>query len=279
MRISDIHNNCKQPISFEIFPPKGELEADKFTSILDSLKKLNPAYISVTYSAGGSGDTNKTIDLSGIIQNDYNITSIAHQTCINSTKQEILQNISKMKQQGIENVLALRGDIIEGKATVDFKYAYELISIMKDNGFCVGAACYPEGHVECEDLDVDIERMKIKQDAGADFFLSQLFFDNRYFFDFLESAAKNGITKPIAAGVMPLLGKSQVSRMIFMCGASLPSAIIKILNKYTLPDDIKKAGIEYAAKQIRELLSNNVDGIHIYTMNQPEIAENIIKLL
>ncbi len=266
------------PISFEIFPPKGDLDILSFHNMMDGFSKLNPEFISVTYSAGGGGNSHKTIDLASIIQNEYNINAIAHITCINSNKQEVNSVINSIVKNGIKSVLALRGDIVEGKLPTDFLYAKELIPLLKEKGLNVGAACYPEGHVSCENLDDDIRYMKEKEDAGADFFLSQLFFDNNSYYKFLDRAEKAGITKPIHAGIMPILSKAQIMRMIFMCGASLPRDIILILNKYeNSVEDLRKAGIEYASKQIIELMNYGIDGVHIYSMNKPENAAEILE--
>lgn len=277
MSVSEKYNN-KCPISFEIFPPKGELDPATIGNVLDGMSRLAPDFISVTYSAGGGGNSKKTIELAGTIQKDYYIESIAHMTCINSSRDEVDSVIDSIVGAGIKNVLALRGDIVEGKAPTDFKYAKELIPLLKDRGICVGAACYPEGHVSCEDVEADVEFLKEKQDAGADFFLSQLFFDNSAFYRFMERAARHGITKPVSAGIMPILSKSQIMRMIFMCGASLPRDIILILNKYENdPESLRKAGIEYASKQIIDLIKNGTQGIHIYSMNRPENAAEILE--
>lgn len=270
--------NFRCPVSFEIFPPKGELDIKDFRNVLDGLSRLEPEFISVTYSAGGGGNSHKTIELASIIQNEYNIASVAHMTCINSNKQEVDGVIDSIVSAGIKSVLALRGDIVEGKTPTDFLYAKELIPLLKEKGLRVGAACYPEGHAACESLDDDIRYLKEKEDAGADFFLSQLFFDNSSYYRFLERAHKQGITKPSHAGIMPLSSKSQIMRMIFMCGASLPRDIIFILNKYeNNPDDLRKASIEYASKQIIDLMNNGVDGVHIYSMNKPETARDILE--
>lgn len=277
MSVSEKYNN-KCPISFEIFPPKGELDPATIGNVLDGMSRLSPDFISVTYSAGGGGNSQKTIELASAIQKDYSIESIAHMTCINSSRDEVDSVIDSIVGAGIKNVLALRGDIVEGKTPTDFKYAKELIPLLKDRGICVGAACYPEGHVTCEDLDDDVEYLKEKQDAGADFFLSQLFFDNSAFYRFMERAARHGITKPVSAGIMPILSKSQIMRMIFMCGASLPRDIILILNKYENdPESLRNAGIEYASKQIIDLIKNGAQGIHIYSMNRPENAAEILE--
>ncbi len=277
MKISEIFKN-KTPISFEIFPPKGDLSVETLRDTLSSLKKLNPDFISVTYSAGGTGNSAKTVELASVVKNEFGIESMAHLTCINSDRQTVRKVVSDIKNAGIENVLALRGDIIEGNEPTDFKTAADLIEEIKDEPLCIGAACYPEGHVACQSVEKDIEYLKVKQDKGASFFVSQLFFENRSFYDFIEKTKRAGITVPITAGIMPMLSKSQVSRMIFMCGASLPSEIIRILNKYENDEiSLKKAGIEYAASQARDLISNGVDGVHLYTMNKPEIASGIME--
>lgn len=268
--------NKSCPVSFEIFPPKGELDPACFRGMLDDLKVLSPDFISVTYSAGGGGNSHKTIELASIIKNEYKIDAIAHMTCINSSRGEVESVIDSIIGSGIENVLALRGDLVDGKEPTDFTFAKELIPLLKAKGLCVGAACYPEGHVSCEDQELDIAYMKEKQEVGADFFLSQLFFDNPSYFKFMQRIARHGITKPISAGIMPILSKSQVMRMIFMCGTALPREIVAILNKYENdPPSLKEAGIEYAAKQIYELRGQGAQGIHIYTMNHPEIAAKL----
>ncbi|MDP4132443.1 MAG: methylenetetrahydrofolate reductase [NAD(P)H] [Bacillota bacterium] len=280
MKISQIYSQKKCTLSFEIFPPKGDLDILVIKSVLSELSTLCPDFISVTYSAGGSGKSNNTEAVASIIKDKYNINSIAHLTCANSSYEEITNTIKKFKEHGIENVLALRGDLIQGARTTDFSHAKDLIPLLKNEDICVGAACYPEGHVNCDSIEEDIMHLKEKQDAGADFFISQLFFDNSYFYKFLDKAISIGITKPVSPGVMPILSKSQISKMIFMCGASLPSEIIRLLNKYENDEvSLRKAGIEYAAKQIGDLMNNNVSGIHIYTMNQSDIAKSILSLL
>ena len=271
MKISEIYSSKKQPVSFEIFPPKGDLSIKELSDILSQLKTLSPDFISVTYSAGGSGNSDRTATVASMVQNVYSMNAVAHLTCINSDKEEIEKMSEKLLSEGIENILALRGDKTGEKS--DFSHASDLIPILKDKGFTVGSACYPEGHISCESPEKDWDFLKLKQDLGADFFVSQLFFDNNCFYKFLDYTKKIGITKPIIPGIMPFLSQSQISRMIFMCGASLPAEIIRLLNKYSdNPEDLRKAGIEYAANQIGELLGYGVDGIHLYTMNHPDIA-------
>lgn len=272
MKVSQIYETKKQPVSFEIFPPKGDLSIKELSNVLSQLQALSPDFISVTYSAGGSGNNINTVAVASMVQNVYNINATAHLTCLNSSKEEIDVMTDTLKSEGIENILALRGD--KNTEKKDFAHASDLIPILKEKGFCVGAACYPEGHIACESPEKDWEFLKLKQDVGADFFVSQLFFNNNHFYKFLDYAKKIGINKPIIPGIMPFLSQSQISRMIFMCGASLPSSIIRLLNKYAdNPEDLRKAGIYYAAKQIDDLLKNGVDGIHIYTMNHPDIAK------
>ena len=277
MKICDIFKG-KTPVSFEIFPPKGDLSVETLRDTLSQLKMLNPDYISVTYSAGGTGNSKKTAELASVVKNEFGIEAMAHLTCINSDKATVRSVVDTLKSDGIENVLALRGDIIDGREPTDFAHASDLIDYLSDEPLCIGAACYPEGHITCDNPEKDVEFLKLKQDMGASFFVSQLFFDNSVFYSFREKYLKAGITVPVTAGIMPMMSKAQVSRMIFMCGSSLPSEIIRILYKYENdPDSLKKAGVEYAAKQVRDLIDNGVDGIHLYTMNKPEIASGILE--
>ncbi|MEG0322526.1 MAG: methylenetetrahydrofolate reductase [Raoultibacter sp.] len=274
MKIIETFSQKRQPISFEIFPPKGDLALETAHSVASDLAALSPDFISVTYSAGGSGNVNATSEVAAMIQQDFSIPVMAHLTCINMTEDALSQQVIDLKAKGIENVLALRGDRVAGCDPKDYVYAKDLIVRLADEGFCIGAAAYPEGHIECESLTRSVDHLKEKQDAGASFFVSQLFFDNEHFYRFAEKAAAAAITVPLVAGVMPFLGKAQIQRMVFMCGASLPSPIIKLLAKYEDdPESLRKAGIEYASAQLVDLQEHGVDGLHIYTMNQPEIAE------
>lgn len=276
MKIRDVLRE-KNPISFEIFPPKGELSMESFRETLSALSALSPDFISVTCSAGGSGNHDRTAELAGIIQKEYGIVSCAHLTCVNSDSVQLAADVERLQANGIENVLALRGDIIPGVSTRVFAHAVELMEYLHGKGFCIGGACYPEGHIECSDPAEDLQYLYLKQQAGAEFFVSQLFFDNDCFYRFLDKAGKIGITIPILPGVMPILSKAQIERMIFTCGASLPSAIIRILTRYEKdPESLRKAGIDYAVSQICELRENGADGIHIYTMNRPQIATQLL---
>lgn len=274
MKLSEKFRQGNPSVSFEIFPPKGDLSIKELSDILSKLCSLTPDFISVTYSAGGSGNSDKTSTVASMVQNTYNTDAVAHLTCINSDMTEIEHMIAKFKSEGLENVLALRGDCTEDKKS-DFSHASDLIPILKNNGFCVGATCYAEGHISCESPQKDWDILRIKQDAGVDFFISQLFFDNEKFFEFWEYTKKIGINKPIIPGIMPILSQSQITRMVFMCGASLPSSVIRLLNKYAdNAEDLRKAGIEMATNQVLELLNHGVDGVHLYTMNHPDIAES-----
>ena len=277
MKIADIFRQ-KKPISFEIFPPKGELSTESFHATLSALSKLSPDYISVTCSAGGSGGRERTAALAGAIRKEYGIESCAHLTCINSDEQMLHEDVQRLHDAGVENVLALRGDVIPGSMAHVFRYASELMRHLQPEGFCMGGACYPEGHIECADPAEDLRHLYEKQEAGAAFLVTQLFFDNACFYRFMEKARRIGVTIPVTPGVMPILSKAQIERMIFTCGASLPSDIIRILYRYESdPDSLRKAGIEYAVRQIRDLQANGADGIHIYTMNRPQIATEILE--
>lgn len=282
MRISEVYGGNKLPVSFEIFPPKGEMDISALRETLDGITGTDPAYVSVTCSAGGTGNSRNTATLAGVIQKEHNIPSVAHITCINSTPSDVDSYVEEIKYKGINNVLALRGDRVPGKTTSSFHYASDLIRYLKKTAdFCIGAGCYPEGHVECESFDEDIRHLKEKQDAGADFLISQLFFDNRAFFKFIEKIRSSGITIPIDAGIMPIMSKSQITRMIFLCGASMPAAVVRMLNKYENDtQSLIKTGMEFAAKQALEIAESGMaNGIHFYCMNKPDVAKYEMKAI
>ncbi len=280
MRIADVFNLGDLPVSFEIFPPKGELAMEEAHEVVSGLAPLDPAFVSVTYSAGGGGNSGRTIEVARMIKDEFGVTSMAHLTCMNATREGISQTLGAMKEAGIENVLALRGDRVEGSATEDFRYAKDLIPMVREAGFCVGAAAYPEGHVACLDFEESIQHLKQKEEAGAQFFVSQLFFDNQAALRFLDHAHLAGIEAPITLGVMPFMSKSQITRMVFMCGASLPSPVVKLLARYEDdPKSLRAAGVEYACKQLVELAEAGVDGVHVYTMNKPDVAAAIVEAL
>ena len=278
MKSPELFKEHKTVFSFEIFPPKKDGSIDTVYKTLDELVGLRPDFISVTYGAGGSLPGCSTREIVSVIKTKYHTESIAHLTCVNSTKADIDRIIGEFKEHGIENVLALRGDInpdIPPKE--DFLHASDLIAYMKERGdFSFSGACYPEGHTECPSLDRDIENLKRKVDAGASHLISQLFFDNAYFYDFLDKARSKGINVPIEAGIMPCVNAKQIQRMVTMCGASLPHKFTKLISRFgESPDAMRDAGIAYACDQIIDLAANGVDGIHLYTMNNPYIAKRI----
>ena len=272
MRISDLFPQ-KQTFSFEIFPPKGELALDAARELVGELATQRPDWISVTFSAGGTGNSGNTVAIAGEMQRLHGVCALAHLTCMGSSRADIDAVIAQLKDAGVQNVLALRGDPVPGREPVDYNYAADLVPHLKEAGFCVGAACYPEGHVECEDFDTSIARLKAKQDAGTDFLVTQLFFDNELFYRFREACDRARIKIPVTVGIMPFTSADQIMRMAFTCGASIPSKVIKRL--VAVGDDpaaIRRAGIEFACEQLADLAANGVDGLHIYTMNKPEVA-------
>ncbi len=278
MKIPELFRSGKTVFSFEIFPPKKDGSIETVYNTLDGLSDLRPDFISVTFGAGGSAAGASTSEIAGLIKRKYNTESIAHLTCVNMTKDEIDRQIEDFREQGIENVLALRGDINpEIPPKKDFLHASDLISYMKERSdLSFSGACYPEGHVECDSIEKDIENLKIKVDAGASHLISQLFFDNEVFYRFLEKARAAGINAPIEAGIMPCVNAKQIQRMVGMCGASLPPKFTKMIARYeNNPDAMRSAGIAYAVDQIIDLCANGVDGIHLYTMNSPTIARKI----
>ncbi len=278
MRISQLFGKGKCVFSFEVFPPKKNMPADTIYNTLDSLKDLNPAFISVTYGAGGTNGDNITCDIASHIQDKMGLVSAAHLTCVSNTKADIDAILDDFKAKGIENILALRGDINpERPPKHDFEYASDLIAYIKERGdFHISAACYPECHLDSPDIITDIKHLKEKQDAGAEHMMSQLFFDNSHFYSFLEKARIAGITVPIEAGIMPVTNKRSIERMVSMCGASLPSKFTRIMAKYeNNPEALRDAGIAYAIDQIVDLAASGVDGIHLYTMNNAYVAEKI----
>lgn len=279
MKIRQLFKDKKLVFSFEIFPPKPDYPVETIYDTIEELSVLNPDYISVTYGAGGSVNNNRTCQLSHFIKSRYGIESLAHLTCIGSSKEYIDSIIRELRDKDIYNILALRGDI--GNIGIgEFNNSQELIQYIKESGnLGIAAACYPEGHIESKkDVDKDIRVLKLKEEAGADYFISQLFFDNSYFYDFLDKAKQKGIKGPIQAGVMPVINKKQIERVVSLCGAKLPNKFLRIMNKYEYDKlALRDAGIAFALEQIVDLASFGVDGIHLYTMNNPYIAKNISK--
>ena len=282
MSIADILNNKKVSLSFEVFPPKKKeaLESIKETAV--SLTKLNPDFISVTFGAGGT-TKGYTAEIAEAIENN-GTTSLAHLTCVRSTLEDLEATIADLKKRNIKNVLALRGDLpkdaLEGENVFPsgYTHASDLVTLLKKEGLCVGGACYPEGHPESASRETDIDLLKYKVDAGVDFLTTQMFFDNDMLYSFLYRLQSAGIHVPVLAGIMPITNANQVSRMVDLSNAYIPRKLLAICDRFRdSPQAMMQAGIAYATDQIIDLISNGVRGIHIYTMNKPEIAGAIIK--
>ncbi len=271
----------KKSISFEIFPPKKDGAFDTVFETLDALGKLNPDFISVTYGAGGSR-SGETIQIASYIQNKLGIDAMAHVTCVGSRKEQLLKVCEALKENHIEHILALRGDrprdmSDEQFLSRDFAHASDMMSFIREHtDLHMAGACYPEKHFEAFSMESDLNNLRRKQEAGAEFFISQLFFDNDFYYSFLEKAAKKGITVPICAGIMPITSAKQIGTTITLAGSSVPKALADILATYgDNPEEMRKAGIDYAIRQIRDLQENGVGDIHIYTMNKPKMATEI----
>ena len=284
MKISEILASSKPTLSFEVFPPK---TSDNFESVSRAVAKiatLKPSFMSVTYGAGG-GTSLYTANIAADIQNTYNVPSLAHLTCITSDKATIRQRLDGLKERNIENIMALRGDYPEGfdrSTPRDYHYASELIYDIKsyDPSFCIGGACYPEGHVENEHKADDLRYLKEKVDAGVDFLTTQMFFDNNILYNFLFRARDIGIQVPVLAGIMPITQKRQLSRAREMSGTYVPTRFIAIVDRFgDNPKAMAQAGIAYATEQIIDLLANGVNHIHVYTMNKPSVAAAIVSNL
>ncbi|MBO7473747.1 MAG: methylenetetrahydrofolate reductase [NAD(P)H] [Ruminococcus sp.] len=267
----------KTVFSFEVFPPKKTSPVEVIYDTLDELNGLKPDFISVTFGAGGSGNSRYALEIASKIK-ESGIIPMLHLPCINFTRAEIDAALDEAKARGIDNILALRGDINPDIPPVEeFRYASDLINYIKTKGsFDIAGACYPECHPDAENLIEDITNLRKKVDAGADHLITQLFFDNDSFYEFREKAAIAGINVPIEAGIMPVVNKRQIERMVTTCGASLPSKFVRIMTKYEHnPEALRDAGIAYAVNQIVDLAASGVDGIHLYTMNNPYVARKI----
>ncbi|MCH5342642.1 MAG: methylenetetrahydrofolate reductase [NAD(P)H] [Acetatifactor sp.] len=272
----------KKTLSFEVFPPKKDGEFEKAYETLDALAALNPDFISVTYGAGGSR-SKTTVEIASYIQNTLHIETLAHITCVGNKREDILSVAGQLKERGLNQVLALRGDRPKDMSdeqynSREFTYASDLITFLHTETelHCAGA-CYPEKHFECFSMETDLKNLKLKQDAGAEYFISQMFFDNDYYYRFLENAEKKGIIIPICAGIMPVTSANQLGTTISLSGSSIPKAFSDLIAKYgDDPEDMRKAGIDFAIRQIKDLRHNGVDDIHLYTMNRPKTAAEIV---
>ena len=279
MKIKDKFTGERTVLSFEVFPPKRDGSLEKIYEALGSMADLSPDFISVTYGAGGSVRDHKTEEIASWIKRELGIESVAHLTCVNSDKDDVLYIMDRLKKGGVENILALRGDIVEGQEPRKvFPHACDLAAFIRanDKDMGISGACYPEGHPESPDMIADIKNLKKKVDSGAEHLVSQLFFDNEVFYAFREKARIAGIDTPIEAGIMPVVNKKQIERMVSLCGASLPAKFTRMMSRYGDKEEaIRDAGIAYAVDQIIDLIVHGVQGIHLYTMNDPDIASRI----
>ncbi len=281
MYIKDLFKSNKTVISLETFPPKQNSDFDSVMNTINEIALMKPDYISVTYGAGGGGTSKNTVKIASKIENELKISALAHLNCVSSTKDEIKTILNQLKQNNIHNILALRGDIPADSNfpnPLNYKYAYELIKDIKDFGqFCIAGACYPECHFECDSLDKDIENLKIKVDTGCDFLITQMFFDNNKMYSFLDKVRSKNINVPIEAGIMPITNPKQIGRIVDLSSATIPDEFRRLLDKYSNDAiSLRQAGIEYALKQIHQLINYKIDGIHIYIMNKPKVAKTLM---
>lgn len=276
MKISELFQT-RTVLSFEVFPPKRGGSVESLYRTAEELAALNPDFISVTCGAGGHG-SGGTVEIASWIKERCGTESVAHLPCLYLSRGEALETLRELRERGVENILALRGDRVDGRAEKgDFRFAGDLARFIRANGdFHVSGACYPEGHMESGGLVPDIHHLKRKVDEGVDHLISQLFFDNRLFYRFRDHAAIAGITVPIQAGIMPVVNKRQIERMVSLCGATLPDKFVKMMRRYEHNETaMRDAGIAYAVNQIVDLVTQGVDGIHLYTMNNPLVAKRI----
>ncbi len=282
MKITDILNSDKLSLSFEVFPPKTETAFESVKSATEEIAGLFPSFMSVTYGAGG-GTSKYTLNIAKNIKDMYGVPTLAHLTCVSSTKQTVKEKIAEIKAAGIENVMALRGDIPEvlindDRSNWDYNYAVDLIYELKSANpdFCIGGACYPEIHPESSNQTEDIKRLKEKVDAGCDFLTTQMFFDNNLLYNFLYKIREAGITVPVIPGIMPITNGNQVERAVKLSGSFMPQRFKSLVDKFgTNPLAMKQAGIAYATDQIIDLYANGIKNVHVYSMNKPDVARLI----
>ena len=281
MKLSDIFSD-KLSLSFEVFPPKTDTAFDSVKTATEEIAKLRPSFMSVTYGAGG-GTSKYTLEIAKNIKQRYNVPTLAHLTCVSSTKETVREKIAQMQEAGIENVMALRGDLtpeIEGldRSSWDYRYAIDLIRDIKESGanFCIGGACYPEIHPESINQKEDIKYLKEKVQAGLSFLTTQMFFDNNLLYNFLYKIREAGITVPVLPGIMPITNANQVERAVKLSGSFVPQRFKSLVDKFgSSPDAMKQAGIAYATDQIIDLFANGITNVHVYSMNKPDVAEKI----
>lgn len=282
MKITEILNKETPSLSFEVFPPKTEMGFEAVSEATKEIAKLKPSFMSVTYGAGG-GTSKYTLDIAKSIKEEYGVATIAHLTCVSSTKETVKDKIEKIKAAGIKNIMALRGDIPEELRTLprdgwDYRYAIDLIRELREaNGdFCIGGACYPEIHPESKNQKEDIRHLAEKVEAGCDFLTTQMFFDNNLFYNFLYKIREAGITVPVIPGIMPITNANQVERAIKLSGSFMPQRFKSLVDKFgSSPAAMKQAGTAYAVDQIIDLYANGITNVHVYSMNKPDVAEKI----
>ena len=286
MKIKDLLTEEKLTLSFEVFPPKTESAFDSVKHATEEIAKLKPSFISVTYGAGG-GTSKYTLDIAKNILQEHGVPTLAHLTCISSTRQTVKERIADIKNSGIKNVMALRGDIPKGmedadRSGWDYKHAIDLIRELKESApdLCIGGACYPEIHPESANQEEDIKYLKEKVDAGCDFLTTQMFFDNNLLYNFLYKIREAGITVPVMPGIMPITNANQIERAIKLSGSFVPQRFKSLVDKFgTSPNAMMQAGIIYATDQIIDLFANGVKNVHVYSMNKPFVAEQILNNL
>ena len=286
MKLTELFKDDKLSLSFEVFPPKTDTAFESVKTATEEIAKLRPSFMSVAYGAGG-GTSRYTLDIAKNIKANYGVPTLAHLTCVSSTRETVRERIADMKAAGIENVMALRGDIPAGlenadRSHWDYKHAVELVRELKESGadFCVGGACYPEIHPESSNQKEDIRYLKEKVDAGCEFLTTQMFFDNNLLYNFLYKIRESGITVPIIPGIMPITNGNQVDRAIKLSGSFMPQRFKSLVDKFgTTPAAMKQAGIAYATDQIIDLFANGIKNVHVYSMNKPDVAEAILRNL
>ncbi|MBQ4140214.1 MAG: methylenetetrahydrofolate reductase [Clostridia bacterium] len=286
MKLTELFKDDKLSLSFEVFPPKTDTVFESVKHATEEIAKLCPSFMSVTYGAGG-GTSKYTLEIAKNIKANYGVPTLAHLTCVSSTRETVRERIADMKAAGIENVMALRGDIPAGlenadRSHWDYKHAIELVRDLRESGadFCIGGACYPEIHPESATQKEDIRYLKEKVDAGCEFLTTQMFFDNNLLYNFLYKIREAGITVPIIPGIMPITNGNQVDRAIKLSGSFMPQRFKSLVDKFgTTPAAMKQAGIAYATDQIIDLFANGIKNVHVYSMNKPDVAEAILSNL
>lgn len=282
MKISEILSSGRLSVSFEVFPPKTDASFESIRSATEEIATLSPSFMSVTYGAGG-GTSRYTLDIARNIKEQYGVPTLAHLTCVSSSRETVRERINDIISSGIENVMALRGDIPadminSDRSAWDYRHAIDLVRELRESGtgFCIGAACYPEIHPESRDQSEDIGYLKEKVNAGCDFLTTQMFFDNNLFYNFLYKARDKGITVPIMPGVMPITNANQIERAIKLSGSFIPQRFKSLVDRFgSSPEAMKQAGIAYATDQIIDLFANGITNVHVYSMNKPDVARAI----